>query len=359
MKRIIYCIIVVILILVVAVFACKKLKVNGICFEESYFLEEETLGWSYSGEPYYGYGRARFYKLTFVGNSDTLPLEIGPWYALNKKVTWWSSDTCVATVQKGIVTTKTVGTALIIVRTKDGKHWDDCTVKVIPHCVTEPEMVFVESGCFYQYAPLFVNGKLYHHEIHPKNSWFLKDTIAHNYQIAKFPVTQKLWKEIMGNNPSFFRGDDFPVESVSSYEVRDFIIRLNAVTGKKYYLPTMREWYYAALGGKFNKGYKFSGSDCINDVAWYNNNSNNTTHRVGGKKPNELDIYDMNGNVWEFVDYSALNAKVRSGGGGAFPRCGGGWNSIEIDGILCDPKIDWNIRNIGHNNFTGFRLAHP
>jgi formylglycine-generating enzyme required for sulfatase activity len=128
------------------------------------------------------------------------------------------------------------------------------------------------------------------------------------FSIGKYEVTQAQWKALMGNNPSYFKGDNRPVENVSWNAAQEFIRKLNQVTGKKYRLPTEAEWEYAARGGNKSKGYKYSGGDNVEDVAWYGKNSR-TTHDVGTKAGNELGVYDMSGNIWEwcqdwYADYS-------------------------------------------------------
>ena len=103
----------------------------------------------------------------------------------------------------------------------------------------------------------------------------------------------------MGSNPSCFKGDDLPVEMVTWNDCQDFISKLNAMTGKRFRLPSEAEWEYAARGGNKSRGYQYSGSNTIGDVAWYVGNSSSMTHAVGTKQPNELGLYDMTGNVYE------------------------------------------------------------
>ena len=104
----------------------------------------------------------------------------------------------------------------------------------------------------------------------------------------------------MGSNPSYFKGDNLPVEVVSWDTCQVFINKLNSMTGRKFRLPTEAEWEYAARGGKKSRGYQYSGSSNISDVAWYVDNSDYETHPVGTKQGNELGIYDMTGNVLEW-----------------------------------------------------------
>lgn len=153
-----------------------------------------------------------------------------------------------------------------------------------------------------------------------------------SYYIGETEVTQALWEAVMGSNPSYFKGSILPVEQVSWNDCQEFITKLNAMTGQKFRLPTEAEWEYAARGGNKSKGYKYSGSNNIGDVSWYKGNSGINTHTVKTKQPNELGIYDMSGNVWEWCSdwkgsYSS-NAQTNPTGpstGSARVIRGGSW----------------------------------
>ena len=132
-----------------------------------------------------------------------------------------------------------------------------------------------------------------------------------DYYIGQTEVTQELWEAVMGSNPSYFTGDNRrPVEKVSWDDCQEFIEKLNRLTGKNFRLPTEAEWEYAARGGNKSRGYKYSGSNNPDAVAWYYYNSGGKTHPVAQKQSNELGLYDMSGNVWEWCsdrygDYSS------------------------------------------------------
>ena len=122
-----------------------------------------------------------------------------------------------------------------------------------------------------------------------------------DFYIGKYEVTQKEWREVMGKDPSSFKNcDNCPVENVSWDDIQEFLVKLNKKTGDTYRLPTEAEWEYAARGGSLSEGYKYSGSNSEDEVSWHYGNSGKKTHPVGQKRPNELGLYDMTGNVWEW-----------------------------------------------------------
>jgi serine/threonine protein kinase len=179
-----------------------------------------------------------------------------------------------------------------------------------------------------------------------------------SFQIGKYEVTQALWKAVMGNNPSSNSGcDNCPVENVSWEDCQLFIDILNKKTGKKYRLPTDAEWEYAARGGNKSKGYKYSGSNDINEVAWFDGNSENKTHIVGKKEANELGIYDMSGNVWEWCsDWYGDYSKSNSSNPVERVIRGGSWYS---NAEYCLVAYRYYGYPGGRNDNRGFRLLSP
>ena len=247
------------------------------------------------------------------------------------------------------------------------------------------EMVKVDAA-----GARFRMGEGYNSKTTPHFVSFKKD-----YYVGQYEVTQAQWNALMETNPSGFKGDDLPVESACWDEVAEFCRKLNetgkAPAGWEFTLPTEAQWEFAAKGGKKSKGYKFSGSDELEDVAWYNDNSgdvnlkgmkrdreylvlrdknNNRTHPVGTKKPNELGLYDMNGNVKEIcLDSMDFNNSGYSDGDVAVPESRKTQKNtcvIRDIGFLGGAEMGFNTertytrRNGGdfdRSSIFGFRLA--
>jgi len=202
-----------------------------------------------------------------------------------------------------------------------GEHLSDSTFTVNG---VSFKMIAVEGGTFTMGATS-EQGDDAHKDEKPAHRVTL-----HNYMIGETEVTQALWKAVMRSNPSEYSGDNLPVERVSWVECQTFIRKLNKITGMNFRLPTEAEWEYAARGGSKSKGYKYAGSNRLSDVGWYWQNSGDRYlpgtdddydgnvvernlcryHDVAQKSPNELGLYDMSGNVWEWCqdwygDYSS------------------------------------------------------
>jgi formylglycine-generating enzyme required for sulfatase activity len=219
----------------------------------------------------------------------------------------------------------------------------------------EPTMVFVEGGTFQMGSS---SGESDEKPVHL--------VTLSSFKIGKYEVTQEQWKAVMGSNPSFFSGcDNCPVESVSWNDVQEFIRKLNAQTGKDYRLPTEAEWEFAAKGGKQSRGYTYSGSNDLGSVAWYDDhNGENKTHPVGSKQGNELEIYDMTGNVWEWCSdwhgpYSSYNETNPTGASSGQYRVlrGGSWRGSSHANHRNEIR-DRCIPNC-HYYWSGFRLVLP
>ncbi|HIF9408431.1 TPA: formylglycine-generating enzyme family protein [Photobacterium damselae] len=122
-----------------------------------------------------------------------------------------------------------------------------------------------------------------------------------SFQLSKYEVTQEIFEAVMGSSNSYFKDPNVPVNNLSWQQANYFISQLNILTGEAYRLPTEAEWEFAAKGGIYHNHFHYSGSNQIEDVAWYSGNANNRAHPVGLKQPNELGLYDMTGNIGEFV----------------------------------------------------------
>ena len=180
------------------------------------------------------------------------------------------------------------------------------------------------------------------------------------YYIGETEVTQALWQAVMGSNsnPSYFQGDNLPVEQVNWDDCQEFISKLNQKTGRRFALPTEAQWEFAARGGNKSQGYEYSGSNSVGDVAWYRDNSSGQPHPVGTKMANELGLYDMSGNVWEWCsdrygDYSSSSqTDPVDPSSGVHVLRGGCWHFDE--GVSCTSRFS---PSYDHDYFYGLRLV--
>ena len=216
-------------------------------------------------------------------------------------------------------------------------------------------IVYVPGGTFTMGATSEQGSDAWEYEIPTHN------VTLNSYYIGQTEVTQALWEAVMGSTPSYYQGDQLPVESVSWYDCQEFIIRLNSKTGKQFRLPTEAEWEYAARGGQ-SGGTKYAGSNDINSIAWYDKNATNEPHNVATKPPNSLGIYDMSGNVWEWCNdrydkysgYSQDNPMGPSYGDNNVCR-GGSWISSAW-GCRVSYRSDY-VPSKSSCYYLGFRLA--
>jgi formylglycine-generating enzyme required for sulfatase activity len=210
----------------------------------------------------------------------------------------------------------------------------------------ESEMVFVEGGVFQMGRdsgdPI---GKLAH------------TAEVSSFYIGKYEVTQAQWLALMGINPSHFSGcDNCPVENVSWTDIQNYISKLNSQTGKNYRIPTEEEWEYAAKGGRESKGFVYSGSNDVGAVAYYQDNSKGKTHSVGEKKPNELGIYDMTGNVWEWCFAESTTKNIFPPSTDCLRLRGGSWFE---DGFYSRITMRQSLVPSNYDDLIGFRLVLP
>ena len=181
------------------------------------------------------------------------------------------------------------------------------------------------------------------------------------FSIGETEVTQELWQAVMGSNPSYFKGSRRPVEKVSWEDCQDFIRKLNSLTGRRFRLPTEAEWEYAARGGNKGNGHKYAGSSAIDNVAWHYGNSGSQTHDVATKRANELGLYDMSGNVWEWCQdgygsYSSGSQTNPTGASSGSVRVsrGGSWS---LNAMYCRVSYrDYIAPSFRYFNL-GLRLA--
>jgi formylglycine-generating enzyme required for sulfatase activity len=217
------------------------------------------------------------------------------------------------------------------------------------------EMVFVEGGTFQMGSNA---GKAVVRPVHAMS--------VGSFNIGKYEVTQAQWNAVMGNNPSNFKGcDNCPVENVTWNDVQTFIEKLNTQSKKNYRLPSEAEWEYAAKGGISSRNYSYSGAEDMNAVGWYGSNGAGKTNNVGSKQANELGIYDMSGNVYEWCSDLYGNSEAAVGMSMVAPAApaipmrvlrGGSW----VDGAkVCRTANRSCFDPAKGNNFSGFRLVLP
>ena len=250
------------------------------------------------------------------------------------------STVSVSPVQVPAVPSNTISDDVITIPVKDGI------------CI---EMVKVEAGTFMMGATSEMKNP--YDDEKPVH----QVTLTNDYYMGKYEVTQALWQVVMGKNPSYFKGDNLPVNYVRWKDCQRFISKLNSMTGRKFRLPTEAEWEYAARGGKKSRGYQYSGSSNISDVAWYDGNSGDKTHPVGTKQANELGIYDMTGNVLEWCQdwygsyYSSSQTNpTGSDSGSVRVSRGGGWN---CNASYCRLSVRFYYTPDFRLDILGLRLA--
>lgn len=218
------------------------------------------------------------------------------------------------------------------------------------------KMVYVAGGDFVMGGTAEQTGEA------ESNEKTVRRVTLDSYYIGAFEVTQSQWEKVMKTNPSCFRkGADYPVEQVSWEDAQAFCEKLSRKTGKKYCLPTEAQWEYAARGGSKDEGTRYSGGDFLDTLAWYGDNSSQSTHPVGMKRPNALGLYDMSGNVWEWCndwygDYRPNDLQNPTGAFAGSYRVlrGGSWCYYAG---RCRVSYRFNdYPNIRNNNY-GFRVV--
>ncbi|MDR1724361.1 MAG: SUMF1/EgtB/PvdO family nonheme iron enzyme [Tannerella sp.] len=314
------------------------------------------------------------YTFSFNGGvSDVFTVTSGQSWSLSSNAAWLTmskkntntfvaiAETNTATTRRtGYVTVSGVDTAVVV----NVLQWGTSDAQ------TNDNMIFVKGGTFTMGCTSEQGNDCLQWE-YPAHSVTVND-----FYIGRYEVTQEEWFDVMGTYPAYFRGTNMPVEQVSwndivgtsgtgeiingiHYFPDGFIYKLNMKTGKKFRLPTEAEWEYAARGGAQSRGCKYCGSDSPSEVAWYWDNSGKKPHTIGSKAPNELGIYDMCGNVWEWCS-DLWDVYTGSSQGVLHPEItyrilrGGPWSS-GARSVRVSRRH--NVVPHGYNRTIGFRLA--
>ncbi len=296
-----------------------------------------------------------------VGDSVTLTAAVTPADASDDRVIWRTSNSSVATVENGVVTAVGYGTAIITVESAaDASKNATCNVKV-----GLTDMIFNAGGVSFTMKPVeagsFEMGSSSYSPAHMV-------TITKDYYIGETEVTQALWTAVTGYYPTqsgvswtsgYGRGSNYPAYYISYNDVKSFLTQLNAMTGVTFRMPTEAEWEFAARGGTKSQGYTYSGSNTVSTVAWYSTYSSART--VKGKDANELGLYDMSGNVWEwcsdwygsYSSYSQTDPTGPSSGNHRVVR-GGDYNDSSSQCTVASRDY-WSEGT--RYTYVGFRLA--
>ncbi|MDO4725828.1 MAG: SUMF1/EgtB/PvdO family nonheme iron enzyme [Porphyromonadaceae bacterium] len=307
------------------------------------------------------------------GEEFVIKVKITPDNAKNRSVTWQSDNTDVAKVdEKGKVTAIKEGTAVIKVKTQDGNKTAECKVIVSksfdPNCVINGikfEFVEISGGTFTMGSP--------DNEVGRNNDESPQHVVTLNsFYMGKYEVTQAQWKAVMETDttPSFFKGDNLPVEMVNYADIMDFITKLNELTKKEYRLSTEAEWEYACRAGTttpFYTGNNITTAQANYNGVPYNDNPKGEyrgkTTEVGSFAPNAFGLYDMHGNVWEwcsdkygkYPDTPQVNPTGATDGSYGIIR-GGSWDN---GASYCRSAFRASTPFFMIDNFLGFRLVHP
>ena len=219
-------------------------------------------------------------------------------------------------------------------------------------------MVRVEKGGFWMGAQHLDTAEFNYDRLSQSDELPVHYVKMQDYYIGQTEVTQKLWEAVMGYNPSRYKCSKRPVTDVNYFEVQEFLRRLDSISGMQFRLPTEEEWEYAARGGNYTKGYIYSGGNEVDRVAWHNGNARKTK-KVKKRNANELGIYDMSGNVWEWCSskYRYFNKERNATlgkDGEMYCIRGGGW---QLPKTSC--RVSWRGKRLPDlkNSFGGFRLC--